>query len=81
MHVPERFFRIVETNAGPATSNPHSISRFLQQATFGPNLLMITSFPGYLIPLSFNCFRQLVQDFRNFHVTLTLGVLCDQAEF
>ena len=38
---------MVGVDTGTAPSNAHSISRFLQQATFGPNLTMITSFPGY----------------------------------
>jgi len=44
---PARFFRMVGVDTGATPSNAHSISRFLQQATFGPNLAMITSFPGY----------------------------------
>ncbi|MCF7818328.1 MAG: DUF1800 domain-containing protein [Kiritimatiellales bacterium] len=40
-----RFFRVL-SSATSGLNNSNSVSRFLQQATFGPSFSMITNFPG-----------------------------------
>ena len=50
---PQRFYRMNTVPANPL-ANAHAVSRFLQQATFGPTRTMIANFPGINEPSGFN---------------------------
>jgi uncharacterized protein (DUF1800 family) len=45
----QRFYRVVNTTTS-ALNSTHSVSRFLQQATFGPTRNLIATFPGIDYP-------------------------------